>query len=363
MRAPSTCRTADSATNRHGCSGCWSSHRGPRRARRCHRVERIAARPAPVRRARPGPSDEPGSSRGRWRMHDLVRAYGVAKTREDAALVTDGNAARARLLGWYQDHVTDSHPYLRPLARRSRSGRFADRQEALRWLDTEREGLVGACQWATDPEYAANGTRFALSLCHYLSWRRHFDDASVVYRHAVKGASMLGDRRLEGMAYDNLGTALRYLRRIDEAIATHQRLWSSSTQPVPYVRRAPRGTAWGSPFNPPGGTGRPPSATTGRRPFSATSSSTPRDRPVCSASEPQPSWPWATPRGRCGPVIRRQPPRILMPPGRARRQQRSCSSHRPSGTRSVDTRQILPTQHPTPKPHNDLHADTISQAF
>ncbi|GAB7109526.1 hypothetical protein JCM4814A_78400 [Streptomyces phaeofaciens JCM 4814] len=166
---------------------------------------------------------EPGSSRGRWRMHDLVRAYGVAKTREDAALVTDGNAARARLLGWYQDHVTDSHPYLRPLARRSRSGRFADRQEALRWLDTEREGLVGACQWATDPEYAANGTRFALSLCHYLSWRRHFDDASVVYRHAVKGASMLGDRRLEGMAYDNLGTALRYLRRIDEAIATHQR--------------------------------------------------------------------------------------------------------------------------------------------
>lgn len=165
---------------------------------------------------------EPGSSRGRWRMHDLVRAYGVAKTREDATLATVGNAARARLLGWYQDHVTDSHAYLRPLAGRSRSDRFADRQEALRWLDTERQGLVGASQWATDPEYAATGTRFALSLCHYLSWRRHFDDASVVYQHAVTGASVLGDRRLEGMAYDNLGMALRYLRRIDEAIAAHQ---------------------------------------------------------------------------------------------------------------------------------------------
>ncbi|MET9681729.1 hypothetical protein ABZY29_16060, partial [Streptomyces coeruleorubidus] len=31
-----------------------------------------------------------------------------------------------------------------------------------------------------------------------------------------------------------------------------------------------------------------------------------------------------------------------------------------SGTRSADTQQILPTEHPTAKPHNELHSETIS---
>ncbi|MFJ5974960.1 isochorismatase family protein, partial [Streptomyces sp. NPDC093060] len=32
-----------------------------------------------------------------------------------------------------------------------------------------------------------------------------------------------------------------------------------------------------------------------------------------------------------------------------------------SGTRSADTRQILPTQHSTAKPHNELHSETITK--
>ncbi|WP_369390749.1 tetratricopeptide repeat protein [Streptomyces sp. CG1] len=166
---------------------------------------------------------ETGSSRGRWRMHDLVRAYGVFRTREDAAHAADGRAARARLLSHYQRRVTDSRPYLRTFAEQSRSGGFTDRDEALRWLDTEREALVAASQWAVDPEHAETGVRFALGLSHYLAWRRHFDDAAEVYQQAVKGSRLLGDRRLEGMAHDNLGMALRHLRRGDEAIAAHRR--------------------------------------------------------------------------------------------------------------------------------------------
>ncbi|MFD9003269.1 tetratricopeptide repeat protein [Streptomyces sp. NPDC059582] len=166
---------------------------------------------------------ETGSSRGRWRMHDLVRAYGVFRSREDAVALAEGHAARARLLSRYQRRVADSHSFLRPLAEQPRGGEFTDRDEALRWLDTEREGLVGASQWAADPEHAETGVRFALSLCHYLAWRRHFDDAAEVYQHAVKGARLLGDRLLEGMAHDNLGMALRYLRRGDDSIAAHRR--------------------------------------------------------------------------------------------------------------------------------------------
>ncbi|MGW2824724.1 tetratricopeptide repeat protein [Streptomyces sp. NPDC001443] len=166
---------------------------------------------------------ETGSSRGRWRTHDLVRAYGVFRTRENAALSADAHAARARLLSRYHQRVTDSHAYLQTLSEQPRSGGFTDREEALRWLDTEREGLVAASQWAVDPDHAATGVRFALSLCHYLSWRHHFDDAAEVYQHAIKGARLLGDRLFEGMAQDNLGMALRYLRRGDEAIAAHRR--------------------------------------------------------------------------------------------------------------------------------------------
>ncbi|MEV0639463.1 tetratricopeptide repeat protein [Streptomyces sp. NPDC050619] len=165
---------------------------------------------------------ETGSSRGRWRMHDLVRAYGVFRTREDAASSAEGHAARARLLSRYQQRVADSHPYLQTLPEQPRSGGFTDREEALRWLDTEREGLVAASQWAVDPQHAETGVRFALGLSHYLAWRRHFDDAAEVYHHAAKGARLIGDRRFEGMAYDNLGMALRYLRRGDEAIAAHR---------------------------------------------------------------------------------------------------------------------------------------------
>ncbi|WP_317447704.1 tetratricopeptide repeat protein [Streptomyces collinus] len=165
---------------------------------------------------------ETGSRRGRWRMHDLVRAYAVFRTRKDAALSADGHAARARLLSCYQQRVADSHAYLQTLPEQPRSGGFADRDEALRWLDTEREGLVAAAQWAIDPEHAEAGVRFALSLCHYLAWRRHFDDAAEVYQHAIKGARLLDDRLFEGMAHDNLGMALRYLRRGDEAVAAHR---------------------------------------------------------------------------------------------------------------------------------------------
>lgn len=37
-------------------------------------------------------------------------------------------------------------------------------------------------------------------------------------------------------------------------------------------------------------------------------------------------------------------------------------SHRSSGTRSADTQQILPTQHPTSKPLHRFHSETISKA-
>ncbi|GHI01704.1 hypothetical protein AQI88_31260 [Streptomyces cellostaticus] len=166
---------------------------------------------------------EAGSMRHRWRMHDLVRAYGIARTMEDASLTADAHAARDRLLSRYQERVTDSGAHLKPAAPPARRSGFVDRDEALGWLDTERAGLVAAAQWAVDPAHAEPAVRLALSLYHYLGWRRHFDDAAVVYRYAVQGARLLHDQEHEALAYDNLGIAMRQLRRLDEAVAAHRR--------------------------------------------------------------------------------------------------------------------------------------------
>ncbi|MFC4464491.1 AAA family ATPase, partial [Streptomyces xiangluensis] len=43
---------------------------------------------------------ERGNGRGRWRLHDLVRAFGVGVVAGDAELVEEGEAARERVLGF-----------------------------------------------------------------------------------------------------------------------------------------------------------------------------------------------------------------------------------------------------------------------
>ncbi|MEV6765978.1 tetratricopeptide repeat protein [Streptomyces sp. NPDC051105] len=188
---------------------------------------------------------ETGSRRGRWRMHDLVRAYGAARAMADASSVAEVHAARDRLLGRYQERVTDGTAHLKPTAASTtRHNGFTDREEALAWLDTERDGLVAAAQWAADPAHAEPAVRLALSLYDYLGWRRHYDDAAIVYRYAARGAHLLGDQEREALAYDNLGIALRQLRRLDEAVDAHHRALRTCRElpsPPGTAREAPRG--------------------------------------------------------------------------------------------------------------------------
>ncbi len=61
------------------------------------------------------------------------------------------------------------------------------------------------------------------------------------------------------------------------------------------------------------------------------------------------------------PVVRRQPPGIPIPPRRTSRQQRSHTFPQVTRDKISRTHQILPTQHTTAKPHNELHSETISK--
>ncbi|MEU6378444.1 tetratricopeptide repeat protein [Streptomyces sp. NPDC046909] len=156
----------------------------------------------------------------RWRLHDLVRAFGMAVVAGDAGLREEGEQARERLLGFYWRRANAANDRLRWLPGRPEPEQFGDRAGALAWLDGERAGLVGAVDWAGEERHTRHAVRLAMCLDTYLQWRRYFDDAIAVARAAREGAHRIGDRACEAGAWNNLGSALQDAGRTDEAIDT-----------------------------------------------------------------------------------------------------------------------------------------------
>ncbi|WP_438829263.1 tetratricopeptide repeat protein [Streptomyces adonidis] len=157
----------------------------------------------------------------RWRLHDLVRAFGVGVVAGDAGLVEEGEAARGRVLGFYRSWAYAADAWLRWLPGMEVPGRFGSRGDALRWLDGERAGLVAAVGWAKREQFADTAVRLAGRLGKYLLWRRHFDDWVTVGSAAQEAAQRAGDRTAEAIAWDRLGFALREAGRVAEAIKAH----------------------------------------------------------------------------------------------------------------------------------------------
>ncbi|WP_369262305.1 tetratricopeptide repeat protein [Streptomyces sp. R35] len=166
---------------------------------------------------------ERGSGRGRWRLHDLVRAYGAGVVAGDVRLRGEGEAARERLLGYYYRCADAADDRLRWLPGMPEPERFGDRGQALAWLDGERAGLVAAVQWAREERYAHVAVRLSACLAVYLNWRRYFDDKITISRVAQQAAHRAGDGLGEAVAWGSLGNALRAAGRVGEAIEAHTR--------------------------------------------------------------------------------------------------------------------------------------------
>ncbi|GAA4087396.1 tetratricopeptide repeat protein [Streptomyces shaanxiensis] len=161
---------------------------------------------------------EPGTARGRWRLHDLVRDFGMLAVREDAALAREGEAARTRVLAYFCRHAAAADARLRWLPGMPEPQLFDDRAAALAWLDAERTGLVAAVQWAQEEPHAAAGVRLAQLLAVYLDWRRYFDDLIVVSSAAQQAARRALDQRGEAAVCTNLGNALASVNQVRDAI-------------------------------------------------------------------------------------------------------------------------------------------------
>ncbi|MFE9606720.1 tetratricopeptide repeat protein [Streptomyces hokutonensis] len=166
---------------------------------------------------------ERGSRRGRWRLHDLVRVFGVGVVEGDVGLWEEGEAARERVLEFYYRWADAADDRLRWLPGRPVPERFGDRAEALAWLDSERAGLVAAVQWAREERYAATAVLLSQRLGEYLDWRRFFDDKITVCGAAREVAHRAGNRVDEAIAWNSLGIALQETGRAGEAIDAHTR--------------------------------------------------------------------------------------------------------------------------------------------
>lgn len=157
----------------------------------------------------------PGTARNRWRMHDLLHLYATDQAVHDA----DREAALERLLDFYLATARSAEQHLdRRLLPAERSSRFATRQAALNWLDTEYGNLVAAVTLAYKAERYSHVVQIPSSLLSYFMLRIRSNDWTTIHKLAVAAARNLDDRRSEGGALHDLGIGYGRLGHLDDAL-------------------------------------------------------------------------------------------------------------------------------------------------
>jgi tetratricopeptide (TPR) repeat protein len=151
---------------------------------------------------------------GRYRLHDLVRAY----------LHGTGGDLRPpllRLLSWYLHTahaaatalLPERGPVpLPPPVEGVTPETFADARAARAWFDRELPGLVAAIARAAAVGEHRTAALLPVILLSYFDLTKHWSVWVSCFRIATASAAELGDDRLTGDAHNGLGIALRELR-------------------------------------------------------------------------------------------------------------------------------------------------------
>ena len=175
---------------------------------------------------------------GRYRFHDLMRAYAATlATIEDTA--ADQRAALTRLLDHQLYTAAAAVDTLFPHERHRRPQVPAPASAipavgvptlARAWLDAERANLTAAAAYAVGHGWSAHARDLEATLWRYLITSAHYADALTLHGHALRAARDQGDREGEGIALDHLGSAYRRLGRYDEALEHFRQALAASRE-------------------------------------------------------------------------------------------------------------------------------------
>ncbi|ANN21397.1 regulator protein [Amycolatopsis orientalis] len=160
----------------------------------------------------------------RYTFHDLARLHAKEKT---AGNEHDREIAVRRMLEWYlytasataslttpdQDEIPYDYEY-RPATRI----RFESSEEALAWLELERENLIAAVKAALDAQLPELGWQLAAAMWPLFLLRKHYPDFLRVSEMGVQCARAWGHSSAEALMHNRSGAACRGTGRYDDAV-------------------------------------------------------------------------------------------------------------------------------------------------
>lgn len=170
------------------------------------------------------------SARGRYAFHQLLREYARERAAHDEP-EPESRAAIERLLDWYLhsayaagDHLPHRHRFepsrhvagVTPLS-------FSGLDDALAWCEAERANFSAVITQAAELGVHEVQWRLPLALGSFYNLRKHWSEWISSHRVGLAGAETVGELAGQGWLLTSLGTALRELGRLDEAVACQRR--------------------------------------------------------------------------------------------------------------------------------------------
>lgn len=165
------------------------------------------------------------SAPGRFKLHDLLKAYALSEART-AEPTADLRTSLRRLADWYARTLEEAAMSLSAIDSVATSFdeggipaplSFATSTAAFDWFELERQNLISTAQAVLSSEDHESAWNIAMAASPIYMQHFTFDDWSVMSQVAVDAARTLGDPIRYSAALDNRGKYLFRKRRLDEA--------------------------------------------------------------------------------------------------------------------------------------------------
>ncbi|MBB4680613.1 ATP-binding protein [Crossiella cryophila] len=157
---------------------------------------------------------EPGSTYGRWRMHDLIRDY-ATEHGQSCAAADDREAAIDRLL----EHLHTKASAAAGLLSTARMDQtvFPGRPEAADWIEAERDNLVACTELAADSGRHPRAMFLSAAVSYCLLKSSHPWSCYRATQAGLISAKEIGDLEIQAVLHSRAGDALRRTGRLTAA--------------------------------------------------------------------------------------------------------------------------------------------------